>query len=231
MNRDFRCWFGQNFFLTPVLCLLASLAPASAQGKAAPIVAVLELGGKNLAPDNLMLWTDLMRAALIERVGTAVRVMTPGNQNTLLGGADPEELEDCKKAGCDVLLLRQLGAAYGLVGNLTARKNGSISGTLTLYASATGKALGAAQILSPTEDGLPDILLEQTVRLADQIPEVRMAQAAPKPDGAIATDWQAVAGKPLQVLSQVVPASTLVEDKLAMMQAQLAMLHDEAISS
>lgn len=215
----------------PLVCILTLSAPLSLWAKPAPIVAVLELEGKELSPVALTLLSDLMRAALIERVGTAVRVMTPGNQSVLLEGADPAELQDCKGASCDVELLQQLGAAYGLAGNLSKRKNGTFAGTITLYATSTGEALGAAKILSPSEDELLGILKEETKRLTNKIPEVNAAQATPYAEESLAKDWQAVAGKPIQILSQVVPASSLVEDKLGLMQAQLAMLQDEAIAS
>ena len=235
MGNPLKTEFGKRrihrHLLGPLLGLLLSVVPSLTWAKPAPIVAVLELESKEVAPDTLMLWTDLMRAALIEQVGTAVRVLTPGNQNVLLGGIEPSVTEDCQAASCDVELLRQLGASYGLVGSLAQRSNGSVAGTLTLYATGSGKALGAAKIVSPSRDEVLGILQSETERLADKIPEVKAAQANAKTEASLAKSWQDVAGKPLQVLSQLVPASTLVEDKLGMMQAQLSILQDEAVAT
>lgn len=151
------------------LIFLASSVRAETSPTEKPILAVLELQGEKVPHASLRLWTDLVRTVVIQTLGDAAEVMTAGNQAFLLkeNGVDPAQ---CDADACDVDLLRQLTTDFGFSGTITRLDNGHYLGTLMLYDTASGTALGAAKIAAKSDEELVFVLERNGAHLCHKLP-------------------------------------------------------------
>lgn len=180
-----------------VLLLAASAPPASSAEVTLPTLpptlAVLELQGEGMTPALSQACTDLARASLIQTLGPRALVLTPENQAALLieNGRDAEAV--CTDESCDVELLRTLDVDYGLSGRVN-QIGGQYYGTLTLYDTASGRALAVEKLRAQTDAELITQVERRAVLLARRFPGTATGQGArgPRRDGPLGASGAAL---------------------------------------
>ena len=149
-----------------LICLLAWVCfPLRAETESQsqmPVVAVLEFEGQEIAPEALRFWTDVVRTAAIQTLGSTARVLTPGNQEFILreNGVDMGAI--CEAGACDVDLFRTLDADYGITGKVWRTGTGAYQGFVTLYETTDGGALGAENFGGQNDAALLEALRVKT---------------------------------------------------------------------
>ena len=161
-------------FLLAFVCSLflqTSIAQAtSSSTPRVPGVAVLELQGTDLAPESLRIWTDILRATVVQTLGRRAEVMTAGNQDVLLKQNDIDPAQVCDGTVCDVELLQNLGVDFGFSGSLTRMRQGGFVGTLTVYDTERGTALGSEVLQASDEPALIEQIRRNGALLCRRIP-------------------------------------------------------------
>ena len=163
-----------------IFCLFVSsngLTKRATESDAKPLVAILELQGSDIPPKSLRLWTDLLRARVIQLGGKRLEVMTAGNQEYLLKANGIDPLSVCDGTTCDVEILKNLAADFGFAGSVTKLANNTYLGTLELYDTTSGTALGAAELKAKSEEELIEVLKQQGALLCRKLPGLAEARS------------------------------------------------------
>ncbi len=136
--------------MSPTLLLLSLSAWATER------LAVLELGGQSMAPQELGLLTDTVRGAVVDAVKADVQVMTRENMEVML--TDMGLDASCVSEGsCEVETARNLGVDYVMSGQIVAMGSLLVV-SLKLHETDSGRLLSSKQVRGEGSVALLDAL-------------------------------------------------------------------------
>lgn len=134
--------------------LAASTLKAEAANPPAENVAVLEFAGGGLRSEVMEQLTEEVRMAAVEVLRGRYNVLNKTNQDAVLK-SQGISLETCDLGGCEIDILRNLQAKYGITGNVVVTATRKRV-TLQLYDVALGTLLGGERVVATSDDELID---------------------------------------------------------------------------